>query len=366
MGSIYQRGNVWWIKYYKNGVPMRERSESDKETVAKNLLKEREGDIVRGLPVSPRTNRVTFDELAADVVTDYKVNGKKSIDDQQTRFDLHLLPFFGGWRAAAITPARVREYIMHRQTEQASNGSINRELSVLRRAFNLAIQGGKLLHKPYIPMLQENNVRKGFFEPAQFEAVCARLTPSNRPLVRFMYLTGWRVSEVLGLEWRQVDFSAGRVCLDPGTTKNDEGRTFPMTDELRELLEAQRAYTEQVQKDRGVICRWVFHRNGEPIRAFKRNWKTACKLAGCPGMLAHDFRRTAVCNLVRAGIPERVGMTMTGHKTRSVFERYNIVSEGDLREAARRLDAAAKKLPGTVRAQFAAERDLPTTAQQRK
>jgi integrase len=89
------------------------------------------------------------------------------------------------------------------------------------------------------------------------------------------------------------------------------------------------------------IVRWVFHRNGKPIRTSKGAWKTACVNTGLPGRIPHDFRRTAVRNLVRAGVPERVAMMMTGHKTRSVFERYNIVSEADLQDAARKLDVAA-------------------------
>jgi integrase len=156
-------------------------------------------------------------------------------------------------------------------------------------------------------------------------------------------------SEVQKLHWRQVDLGVGAVRLDPGTTKNDEGREFPFTKELRVLLEAQKAKTEALQRERGIICPWVFHRAGKPIKYFRRSWKTACKNAGLPGRIPHDFRRTAVRNLVRAGVPERVAMQMTGHKTRSVFERYNIVSSADLMEAARRLDEAATgTVSGTV------------------
>ena len=162
------------------------------------------------------------------------------------------------------------------------------------------------------------------------------------------HLTGWRMhSEVLPLQWRQIDSDAGTVRLDAGTTKNGEGRVFPFTVELRALLEAQRAYTEAVQRERGIICPSVFHRNGRGIKVFRKAWASACKAAGCPGRIPHDFRRTAVRNFVRASIPERVAMMMTGHKTRSVFERYNIVSGGDLADAARKLDAVTK-LTGTV------------------
>lgn len=364
MGMIYKRKYkrkdgtiaetaVWWIKYYRNGKPMRESSESEKETIAKNLLKQREGDIQHGLPITPQTNRVTFDELAADVINDYKANGKRSLDTVTNHLEQHLKPFFTGWRAAMITTADVRKYITQRQEEKASNATINRELSALKRAFSLGIEAGKLTVKPKIPMLREDNVRIGFFEREQFEAVKAKLLPALRPVAHFAYITGWRVhSEVLPLQWRQVDLAAGTARLDAGTTKNGEGRLFRFTAELRMILEAQRAYTDTVQRERGCIIPWVFHRDGEQIHVFKRNWKTACRNAGCPGRIPHDFRRTAVRNMVRAGIPERVAMTMTGHKTRSVFERYNIVSETDLTEAARKLDTFTGTVAGTVSTQI--------------
>jgi integrase len=237
-----------------------------------------------------------------------------------------------------------------------SKGSLSRALRImqallaaLKRMFNLAIQAGKLIQKPHIPFLKEHNVRVGFFERDQFVAVVQRLPKAVRPAATFAYLTGWRIdSEVLSLEWRQVDFHAGEVRLDPGRTKNGEGRTFPMTRELRQLLEAQRAITDDLQRRHNVVCRHVFHRDGRPIRSFRVAFRTACVRAGCPGRVLHDLRRSAVRNLVRAGIPERVAMQMTGHKTRSVFERYNIVSAGDLRDAGRRLDIAAGTISGTI------------------
>jgi integrase len=251
-----------------------------------------------------------------------------------------------------------------------SNAEINRELTTLKRMFSLALQSGKLLHKPHIPMLKENNVRTGFFERHEFDAVLCRLPAVVQPVVTFAHITGWRIdSEVLRLLWRHVDFAAGEVRLDPGTTKNGDGRTFPMTLELRTLLEEQRQVTERFQRTAGQVCPHVFHRNGQPVRTLRVAFARACREAGCPGRLLHDLRRTAVRNLVRAGIPERVAMQMTGHKTRSVFERYNIVSAGDLRDAARRLDASAEvssNVMGTISGTGGVENALqrkPTTSQ---
>lgn len=348
MGSIYKKkwknkdgvtveGRIFWIQYYRNGRACRESSGSAKESDAKRLLKLREGDVARGVPITPKVGRIRFKELAEDVVNDYKINGKRSLPHLKVRLKLHILPYFGHLRAASIGTEQLRRYIVTRQDEGAEQGTINRELTVIRRCFSLGIQSGKLLAKPHMPMLKENNVRKGFFEPEQFQSLLNHLPKDLQPFMTFAYITGWRKGEIQGLQWRQVDFNARMVVLDPGTTKNGEGRVFPFTDELEALLKAQRASTHELKKQ-GTICPFVFHRSGKPIGEFRRSWKTACKKAGCPGKIFHDFRRTAVRNLVRAGVPERVAMQLTGHKTRAVFERYNIVSEGDLLTAVGRLE----------------------------
>jgi integrase len=200
-------------------------------------------------------------------------------------------------------------------------------------------------------MLKENNVRTEFFEWDQFQAVCRNLPAPLQAVMRFAYVTGWRIdSEILPLEWRQVDFDErltpsqkipGTVRLDAGTTKNDEGRVFPFTEELRGVLEAQHAEHLRL-KQAGKIAPWVFFRlvakgrggatYPKRITRFNKAWKNACLAAGAPGRIPHDLRRTAVS----------VAMRLTGHKTRSVFERYNIVSDGDLGTAAERIDDASK------------------------
>ncbi len=351
MGSIYRRprSKYLWIKYYQNGRVVRESTGTTKETVARRMLRVREGDVERGIPITPKSGRVTFEEAAADMINDYTINGKKSLEDVQRRIDLHLTPYFQGKRMATITTTDIRAYIAQRMAAKASNAEINRELSALKRMYSLSCQAGKLHARPHIPMLQERNVRTGFFEFEQFIAVRRHLPSALQPVVTFAYLTGWRVpSEVLTLQWRQIDLKAGTVRLDPGTTKNDQGRLLPYGDvlpDISKLLEEQRQATKAVERARDVIVPWVFHRNGKKIRDFRGAWEAACKAAGCPGRIPHDFRRTAVRNLSRANVPEQVAMQITGHKTRSVFDRYRIVDEADLRDGLKKL---AGTLPGTL------------------
>ena len=343
MGEIRKRGQIWWVRYYRDGHRHEESSRSRKKGDAERLLKLREGAVARGIPVTAKMGQLRFEEAAEDMFLDYRVNKKRTLADVECRVRKHLRPMFGGRRMASITTADVQRFVARRQAANASNGEINRELTVLKRMFSLSLQGGKLLIKPHIPLLHENNVRTGFFEQDQFEAVVTHLPDELAMMLRFAYITGWRVrSEIQTLQWRQVDFEAGEVRLDPGTTKNKQGRTFPFTDPLWEVLVHQRTVAEQFQRTTGTICPWVFHRQGRPIKAFVTAWRRACTRAGCPGKIPHDLRRTAVRDLIRAGVSEPIAMAMTGHLTRSVFDRYNIVSSRDLRNAAALLNQARR------------------------
>lgn len=247
---------------------------------------------------------------------------------------------FGGRRAQSVTAADVSGYVSGRQADGLTNGSINRELAALKRMFNLALQNGKLVRKPYIEMLEENNVRRGFFEWTDFEAVRQRLPECLQGPMTFAYFTGWRLrSEILTLTWANIDFKAGTVRVEPGMAKNKKGRLIYMTPQLRSLLQDRRDRIVALQRDTDRIIPLVFHNQGKPMRNYYKAWHHACRVVGLPGKIPHDFRRTAVRNMIRAGIPERVAMEMTGHRTRSVFDRYHIVSEGDLKEAALKLSA---------------------------
>ena len=378
MGSVYSRKatKFLWIKYLQHGRVIRESTHTNNIVKARRILRDREGDVEKGVPISPDVGRITFDDAAVDLLNDYSINRKKTYDDTRRRIKKHLSPFFGNRRMITITTTELRAYVTKRLADgtpvrqkrgsqakdeasasdapkrPVSAGEINRELTVLKRMFSLAIQAGKLVHKPHFPMLRENNVRAGFFEREQYLSVLRHLPTSMQPVVTFAFVTGWRInSEVLPLQWRQVDLKLGEVRLDPGTTKNLEGRVFYLTSELKELLKAQRKAADRIQRRKGMIVQHVFFHD-VPTKAgevgfwsghaiapsgFYHAWCRARIAAGCPGSIPHDFRRTAIRNMVRAGIPERVAMKLSGHKTRSVFDRYNVVSDGDLREASNRL-----------------------------
>ena len=246
--------------------------------------------------------------------------------------------------AAKVRHENAERYVQQRQDQGAPNSTINKEIALLRRAFNLAKRSGKLIVTPLFPSkLAEHNIRKGFFEREEFLKHRQALPDEIKPVTTFAYWTGCRRGEILSLQWAQVDLTQGIVRLEPGDTKNDEGRNIPLIGELLEMLKMQRA----IRDEKWPSCPWVFFRAGKSIKTFGGAWENACFAAGLfevvgtekkPTRLFHDLRRTGVRNLVRAGVPERVAMAISGHKTRSVFDRYNIVSERDLHDAARRLN----------------------------
>lgn len=338
LGGIYQRGKIWWIHYSIGGKQRMESSGSEVKRQALDLLRQRLSEIERGELVGAEARDLRFEDLAQKLDSDYVRNGRRSI--KRARLCIARLGrTFSGWRALAITTEAIESYRDAELEKGLAPATVNLDLSALKRMFNLAVRSRLLPSRPYVPMLELNNVRRGFFEHAAVVRLLEALPARLRPLVETAYATGWRRGELLALCWPQVDFEAETMRLEPGTTKNREGRTFPWGrfPRLRQVLLEQADATRALELRSGRIIQHVFHRDGFQIRDFGAAWREACAGAGCPGMLFHDLRRTAVRNLERAGVPRSVAMQLTGHKTESVYRRYAIVSEADLGAGVERL-----------------------------
>jgi integrase len=338
-GSIFNMPNsaVLWIKYHRNGKPIRESTHTTKMKEAEKFLRARLGAISTGTYAGLKVEKVQVSELAEDLIREYRINGRKSITDLEARWKLHLQPFFGFLRAIEVTSHLVARYIDSRQKENAGNATINRELAALKRMFSLARQSTppKVNGVPYIAMLREDNVRTGFIESKQHDSLAAETGKFGlwlRAMFETGYTYGWRHAELLALRVCQVNLVAGTIRLEPGTTKNSEGREVSLTIPVRTLL-------TQCVHGKGQD-EYVFTReDGKPVRDFRGAWTTACAGANVRGLLFHDLRRTAARNLRRAGVAEGVIMKIGGWKTRSVFERYAIVSQSDIRDAMTKLEA---------------------------
>lgn len=337
-GHIYQRGTIWWVQTCFRGRKYRESSHSPKEADAVRLLRRRLGEIERGIFAPHRADKTTFDDLVGLIRADYEQKQNRTWERVEHSLK-HLRPDFERLPAIAISYERVSRYISKRLEEGASRGTVHHEVAHLSRMLRLGVIAGLLPTKPLLPFPRLDNVRKGFFTDEEVQRVLSHLPDWYAPAIEFAWRTGWRSGEVKLLPWSQVDFRAKTVRLEPGTTKNREGRLFPFRGfpQLEQLLRRQRERTLDWQRQHGEIIPWVFWRNGRQLGDHRDTWVRACKLAGVPGRLVHDLRRSAVRNLERAGVPRSAAMKLIGHKTELIYRRYAIVSEADLVEATAKL-----------------------------
>jgi integrase len=372
-GRIFLRGSTYWLQYSERGKQIRVTAETDDPKKAEKELKKRTGAILNG--IHRDTRKVRYESLRESYYADYEINGRKSLRrdgegkphlDKVARLD----SFFTGYRADEIDTELIRKFIVDQQAKGLSNGSVNRSLSALRRMFNIAVQDGTLRHKPHFPMLAEAAPRQGFLEREQYETLGDCLPDYLRLPLGIAYFTAMRLGEVLQLKWKQVDFLAGEIRLLAGETKNNEGRVVPIIPALRSLLKEQFA---KRQPDCPYVCfRLDAKGHAVKINSFAKAWRTACVKAGFgemvpvvdaegaatltkqrtdrprskpkvkmvyEGTIFHDLRRSGARNLVNAGVPEKIAMEIGGWKTRSVFDRYNIVNEKNIADAGKKLAA---------------------------
>lgn len=361
-GRVFKRGSMWWIAYSHRGKELRESAaeviqratrkggavaEEEAHKIAEKFLKRRLQEVGADALgartfVGPAQQRITVGDLLDAVGADFRLRGVKSLPQILS----HVKPIreaFGDWRAVDVSTEAVDRFVQAGIEQGKAPASINRGTQLLAQAFRLAVERGRLSTAPRIRRLTERNARQGFFEQSDFDAVVSLLPDYLQDFARFGYFSGWRKGEIASLLWSDVDMGGRVIRLRPDVAKNGQGRSLGLEEELLQIM-ARRTAQQIYRKPGGTVAfsLYVFHCEGEPIGDFRKAWATACKQAGLwegddktgnPTKLFHDLRRTACRNMIRAGVPERVAMEVSGHKTRSMFDRYNITSEKDLREA---------------------------------
>lgn len=336
-GRVFRRGQVWWVAYYQDGREYRESSTSRQRKEAVRLLRQRIGEVAAGTiqyrPVSrrTRTRTVTMNDLFDLVENNYKLNNRTS--PANGSFLRRLRRRFGGYTAQACTSLAIAHYMADMQRQRRKPETINREIVVLRSAFRLACQHDLLERAPSIEFLSELAVRNEFFTRAEIDALIPCLPEYLRDPVLFGFLTGWRKGEIAGLKWTNVNRSAAFIRLQPEQNKTRTMRVLTLEGELAALIERR----WHARKVGFKLTELVFHRAGNRLGNFRKTWLTACRKAGLGHRWFHSLRRSAARNMSLQGIPEKVIMSIMGHNTRVMFDRYNIVTEADQRAYVKRL-----------------------------
>jgi len=327
--GLYRRSesSVWWMSYTLNGTQHRVSSGTTDKEQAKRQLSER-------ITFKKAPDKRSISALLDNLIANYRINGQ-SVEWCEQYVDVHLRPAFGHLKAEQLTYEHLVDFVNTKtapgalsETKGYSNATVNRGISLLKRAFSLA-----RISFPKIQKLKENNVRKGFVDEERFFALSERLPVHQRPLALFAFETGCRKGEILSLKWNQIDFIRNMVRLNPNETKNKEGRVIPLSSMMMWFLKTKLPRCSD----------FVFTYKGKPLRSIRTGWNEAQEGAK-DKVLFHDLRRSAIRNMVRAGVPERVAMAVSGHKTRSVFDRYNVVDEQDLSTAMETLTTSRKML----------------------
>jgi integrase len=332
-GFIYKQPgcSTYTIQYFRDGRRIREATGLDNSKAAQQRLTQRLTQCDRGEPIDTSRKRALVAELWEGLERHYRINKRKSTECLKRRWN-HLSPFFADLPAVNVSYDALERYIDRRLAERAANATINRELAALKTAFRLGHRNQRVLQMPVFPHLKENNVRAGFIEDGDYEklsANCSKLW--LRLFLEIAYSFGWRKSEILNIRVGQVSVEARTIRLNPGTTKNEEGREVSMTARIY-LLAAQA--TRGKSKDDFLLTR----DDGKPVRNFRHAWANLTKAAGLEGTLIHDLRRSGARQLRRAGVPESVVQKIGGWKTAAMFKRYAIVNDKDIRSAISRLE----------------------------
>lgn len=330
-GNLVKRGSIWYLRYRDHaGARIEESTKSSDRREAERLLTIAIGEVAAGLRVRGNPAAAKVRDICQLVIDDYKAKRAATTADVICRVEKHIVPAIGQMSISKLTGSGLRAYANHRMDEGAAPASVNRELAIVRRGLHLAREQEPpwIIRVPKIELLPEDNVRTGFIEQAEYVALRAALPAHLQIALVIGYHVGIRVGTIRALRLDQVDLAAKVIRIENRQVKNRSGHPIPIYGDMAAYIEMA------MSANKKYLCEF----DGKRLGSFRKSWLTATKKAGVEGLLFHDLRRSAVRNMVAAGIPEETARKITGHKTRSMFQRYNITVERDIQVAGRRME----------------------------
>ena len=340
-GSVRQKGKQWYIRYSWNSRRVEEATSAQSRKEALTVLRNKLDGLDKGR-VSVKSHTLRVRDLYPRIVNDYVVQGQKGevLPGRWKRLE----PMFGQMKVREVTHGVMERYVLDRYEQGAAPATVQYEIACLRRMIRLGAKDGDVAVLPFFPTIKVDNARKVFWEPDEFHAILNETPGYLKPLVVMAYWTGCRLGELLALEWRHIDLDNGRVTFEGVTTKNGEEKVIYLPHPALQVMVEWRQETEALMARKGTIIGHVFHRDGKWLKRydqFKTAWCNARARLGLSHKGFHDFRRTATRRLLDAGVDDMTSMQITGHKTRSVFDRYNVRNEQDVKNAAEKLSRMA-------------------------
>lgn len=368
-GCLLRRpgSRFWWAQFFVNGKAVRKSTKKTIKEEALPVLRRFMGDTERGLPVAD--GKLRYTDMRTALIDDYVRKGNRTLeqraDGSETIVGLPQLDAYCGYskdnpgiKLSSITPEWVRGFVRKRTEEDAGPAMVNRSLQALRRGLNIMREEGKIAVVPKIKLMKEPPARRDFLEPTKFDELLKALPSYLRPLVALLYFTGARKGEALAIEWDQVDLDKREIRLHDEQTKSGEARVLPLPSRVVDLLRPTQRKSGKVFEATNLRVEWETacasvglgtrtEMQSEAPRNDRKQPRVArSKWHQYSGLRLHDLRRSAVRNLrVMGGVPETVAMKISGHKTRAVFDRYNIVTTGDLHAAMQSVETASLALP---------------------
>ncbi len=332
-GSVFtdHRSPYWQISYWDGKRQVRKSSFTTDRGHAVQILQSKLNELI-----AKNADETSIAGLLQLVIQDQQRHDRSAVHQTERRIEKLLSPVFGHIRSGDFTTTMLNEYIRRRKYLGRENSTINRELALLRRAFRLGHEHDPQLVRriPVIKPLREDNVREGFLDADKYQLILDALSEDIKPIFVVAYHLGMRTGELLALKRSWVDLSEGLIFVNGRVTKNNSAKTVPIYGEMKPWLEKTLADGEQ----NSPRCPWLFSNDGKPVKSFKSDWTQARESAGVPELLFHDLRRTAVRNMIRAGVSEKVAMKISGHKTPSMLWRYNITDTRDIKDAGERIE----------------------------